>query len=169
VLEIHPAKNFDAGSHYIVALRNLTDKNGTALKAPDAFRYYRDQIKSGKPEIEGRRAHFEQIFKDLKKAGILDSRRGKSGGYVMLRPADTISFGEVLRLFEGPLAPLPCLSRNAYRRCEDCVSEATCEIRREFGRAYDASRQVLDSRTLGDALHNNPYGVEPGHEVRRAG
>ncbi|MBN8870092.1 MAG: hypothetical protein J0H66_09465 [Solirubrobacterales bacterium] len=70
VLEIHPAKNFDAGSHYIVALRNLTDKNGTALKAPDAFRYYRDQIKSGKPEIEGRRAHFEQIFKDLKKAGI---------------------------------------------------------------------------------------------------
>ncbi|OJW60073.1 MAG: transcriptional regulator [Sphingomonadales bacterium 63-6] len=111
----------------------------------------------------------EQILLDLKKAGILDSRRGKSGGYVMLRPADTISFGEVLRLFEGPLAPLPCLSRNAYRRCEDCVSEATCEIRREFGRAYDASRQVLDSRTLGDALHNNPYGVEPGHEVRRAG
>ncbi|HZF46640.1 MAG TPA: Rrf2 family transcriptional regulator [Sphingomonadaceae bacterium] len=111
----------------------------------------------------------EQILLDLKKAGILDSRRGKSGGYVMLRPADTVSFGEVLRLFEGPLAPLPCLSRNAYRRCEDCVSEATCEIRREFGRAYDASRQVLDSRTLGDALHNNPYGVEPGHEVRRAG
>ncbi|MCB5423926.1 Rrf2 family transcriptional regulator [Altererythrobacter sp. CC-YST694] len=111
----------------------------------------------------------EQILLDLKKAGILDSRRGKSGGYVMLRPADTVSFGEVLRLFEGPLAPLPCLSRNAYRRCEDCVSEAACEIRREFGRAYDASRQVLDSRTLADALHNNPYGVEPGHEVRRAG
>lgn len=111
----------------------------------------------------------EQILLDLKKAGILDSRRGKSGGYVMLRPSDTVSFGEVLRLFEGPLAPLPCLSRNAYRRCEDCVSEAACEIRREFGRAYDASRQVLDSRTLADALHNNPYGVEPGHEVRRAG
>lgn len=111
----------------------------------------------------------EQILLDLKKAGILDSRRGKSGGYVMLRPADTVSFGEVLRLFEGPLAPLPCLSRNSYRRCEDCASEAACEIRREFGRAYDASRQVLDSRTLADALHNNPYGVEPGHEVRRVG
>ncbi|HTN13705.1 MAG TPA: Rrf2 family transcriptional regulator [Sphingomonadaceae bacterium] len=111
----------------------------------------------------------EQILLDLKKAGILDSRRGKSGGYVMLRPADTISFGEVLRLFEGPLAPLPCLSRNAYRRCEDCVSEAACEIRREFGRAYDASRLVLDSRTIADALRNSPYGAEPGHEVRRAG
>ena len=99
----------------------------------------------------------EQILLDLKKAGILESRRGKSGGYVMLRPADTVSFGEILRLFEGPLAPLPCLSRNFYRRCEDCESEAQCEVRREFGRAYDASRQVLYARTLGDALNNTPY------------
>lgn len=97
----------------------------------------------------------EQILVDLKKAGILDSRRGKHGGYVMLRPADTISFGEVLRLFEGPLAPLPCLSRQSYRRCEDCVSESACEIRREFARAYDAYRHVLDSRTLADALENH--------------
>ena len=105
----------------------------------------------------------EQILLDLKKAGILESRRGKSGGYVMLRPADTVTFGEVLRLFEGPLAPLPCLSRQSYRRCEDCVSEATCEIRREFGRAYDASRQVFDSRTLADALANSAYvGNEEG-------
>ncbi|TPG20085.1 Rrf2 family transcriptional regulator [Sphingomonas koreensis] len=93
----------------------------------------------------------EQILVDLKKAGILDSRRGKNGGYVMLRPADTISFGEVLRLFEGPLAPLPCLSRQSYRRCEDCIDESRCTIRREFGRAYDAYRQVLDSRMLADA------------------
>jgi len=111
----------------------------------------------------------EQILLDLKKAGVLDSRRGKSGGYAMLRPADTVSFGEVLRLFDGPLAPLPCLSRNAYRKCEDCVNEASCEIRREFGRAFDATRQVLDSRTLGDALENSAYLPEIGHEVRRAG
>lgn len=96
----------------------------------------------------------EQILLELKRAGILESRRGKSGGYVMLRPADTISFGEVLRLFEGPLAPLPCLSRNSYRRCEDCESEASCAIRREFARSYDASRQVLDTRTIADALDN---------------
>ena len=111
----------------------------------------------------------EQILLDLKKAGILDSRRGKSGGYVMLRPADTVSFGEVLRLFEGPLAPLPCLSRNFYRRCEDCESEAQCEVRREFGRAYDASRQVLEERTLADALHNTPYLPGIRREERRAG
>lgn len=111
----------------------------------------------------------EQILLDLRKAGILDSKRGKSGGYVMLRPADTISFGEVLRLFEGPLAPLPCLSRQSYRRCEDCVGESQCEIRREFGRAYDASRAVLDSRTIGDALMASPYHASVRHEDRRAG
>jgi len=110
----------------------------------------------------------EQILLDLKKAGILDSRRGKTGGYVMLRPADTISFGEVLRLFEGPLAPLPCLSRNAYRRCEDCESEARCEIRREFARSYDASRQVLDSRTIADAMRE-PVSQPLTAEERRAG
>lgn len=111
----------------------------------------------------------EQILLDLKKSGILESRRGKSGGYVMLRPADTVSFGEVLRIFEGPLAPLPCLSRQSYRRCEDCVSEATCEIRREFGRAYDASRRVLDARTIGDALANTPFGGAFPFEDRLTG
>lgn len=98
----------------------------------------------------------EQILGELKKAGILASRRGKNGGYVMLRPADTITFGEVLRLFEGPLAPLPCLSRYSYRKCEDCVSEAKCEIRREFGKAFNAQLRVLDARTLADALHDAP-------------
>ncbi|MFA7602451.1 MAG: Rrf2 family transcriptional regulator [Novosphingobium sp.] len=110
----------------------------------------------------------EQILLDLKKAGILESRRGKSGGYAMLRPADTISFGEVLRLFEGPLAPLPCLSRQSYRKCEDCVSETNCEIRREFARSYDASRRVLDSRTIGDALNDTSYAPLTA-ENRRAG
>jgi len=125
---------------------------GEALTSPEIARRY------GIPH-----KFLEQILLDLKKAGVLDSRRGKSGGYVMLRPADTVSFGEVLRIFEGPLAPLPCLSRQSYRRCEDCVNEASCEIRRECGRAYDASRQVLDSRTIADALANSSYGgIEHG-------
>ena len=70
----------------------------------------------------------------------------------MLRPADTITFGEILRIFEGPLAPLPCLSRQAYRPCDDCVDERACVLRRELGRSYDASRAVLDNRTIGAAL-----------------
>lgn len=102
----------------------------------------------------------EQILVDLRNAGILESRRGKHGGYVMLRPPDTITFGEVLRLFDGPLAPLPCLSRQSYRRCEDCVSEAQCEIRQEFGRAYEASRRILDARTILDALKNSSISTE---------
>src|SRR3546814_8259128 len=111
----------------------------------------------------------EQILLDLKKAGILESRRGKSGGYVMLRPSDTVSFGEILRLFDGPLAPLPCLSRQAYRPCDECESEALCEIRREFGRAYDASRRILDNRTLADALAGAPATPPTGKEARLVG
>lgn len=110
----------------------------------------------------------EQILSELKKAGMLASRRGKNGGYVMLRPADTISFGEVLRLFEGPLAPLPCLSRYSYRKCEDCISESRCEIRREFGKAFNAQLRVLDMRTIADALHDTPEDPLPAKAKRRA-
>ena len=60
---------------------------------------------------------------DLKHQGIVQSWRGKNGGYALLKPADKVTFGEIVRIVDGPLAPLPCLSRMAYRRCEDCVSE----------------------------------------------
>ena len=69
----------------------------------------------------------EQILLDLKHQGIVASRRGKMGGYLLLRPADQITLGEVLRIIDGPIAPLPCLSRIAYRRCEGCLDERTCE------------------------------------------
>ena len=110
----------------------------------------------------------EQILLDLKKAGILDSRRGKSGGYVMLRPADTVSFAEILRLIDGPLAPLPCLSRYNCRPCDDCETESTCEIRREFARAHEASRQVLETRTIADALAGPKVEVASAAESRAA-
>ena len=86
----------------------------------------------------------EQILLDLKHNGLVASRRGKAGGYGLLRPADTISFGEVLRIMDGPIAPLPCLSKIAYRRCEDCKEEAACEVRRVFALVADATRGVLD-------------------------
>ena len=70
VLEIKPSENYEEKTRYIIALRNLTDKDGNPLAAPNAFRYYRDQVKSGKQRIEARRDHFESIFKTLKKAGI---------------------------------------------------------------------------------------------------
>lgn len=94
----------------------------------------------------------EQILLDLKRAGIVASRRGRFGGYVLARPAGRITFGEVLRLIDGPVAMLPCLSRIAYVRCKDCDDEASCEIRRVFARVADATREVLDRTTLADAL-----------------
>ena len=94
----------------------------------------------------------EQILLDLKHHGLVASRRGKMGGYSLLRPADRITFGEVLRIIDGPLAPLPCVSRMAYRRCEGCADESTCEIRRVFAKVAEATRGVLDSVTIADAI-----------------
>lgn len=94
----------------------------------------------------------EQILLDLKRHGIVASKRGKAGGYGLWRPADMISFGEVLRIIDGPVAPLPCLSKIAYRRCADCKDEASCEVRRVFAQVADATRSVLDRTTIADAV-----------------
>jgi len=94
----------------------------------------------------------EQILLDLKHKGIVVSRRGKAGGYLLLRPADQVTFGEVLRIVDGPLAPLPCLSRIAYRRCDGCADEKSCEIRRVFAHVAEATRAVLDQTSIADAL-----------------
>ncbi|MBK8084398.1 MAG: Rrf2 family transcriptional regulator [Devosia sp.] len=94
----------------------------------------------------------EQILLELKRAGIVMSRRGRLGGYVLLRAPEEVTFGEVLRLIDGPIAPLPCLSKIAYRRCADCADEASCEIRHVFARVTVATREVLDSTTLADAV-----------------
>jgi len=84
------------------------------------------------------------------------SRRGKAGGYLLLRDPTDISFGEVLRIVDGPLAPLPCLSKIAYRRCEDCPREDLCEIRRVFAGVAEANRKVLYETTLADSLIDEP-------------
>lgn len=94
----------------------------------------------------------EQILLDLKRAGMVDSRRGRLGGYVLLRSAGEITFGEVLRLIDGPIAPLPCLSKVFYRKCADCGDEESCEVRHVFARVAEASRAVLDTTTLADAV-----------------
>jgi Rrf2 family protein len=94
----------------------------------------------------------EQILLDLKRAGFVGSRRGRMGGYELLRAPSEITFGEVLRLIDGPIAPLPCLSKIAYQRCEDCREESACEVRHVFARVAIATRNVLDTATLADAV-----------------
>ena len=97
----------------------------------------------------------EQILLDLKHHGIVVSRRGKAGGYSLLKSPQDISFGEILRIIDGPIAPLPCLSRMAYRRCEDCADETRCEVRRAFAAVADASRTILDSTSIASVLRND--------------
>jgi Rrf2 family protein len=94
----------------------------------------------------------ESILLTLKNRGILVSRKGRGGGYALARPADQVSFGEIVRIMDGPLAPVPCVSVTAYRACEECPSEAACEIRAVMKRVRDAISEVLDATTLADAL-----------------
>ncbi len=98
------------------------------------------------------RKFLEQILLELKRHGIVMSKRGKFGGYALLMPAGQITFGQVLRILDGPIAPLPCLSRIAYRRCADCRTEEDCEIRRVFARVAVSAREVLDRTSIADAL-----------------
>ena len=98
------------------------------------------------------RKFLEQILLELKNRGIAESRRGKNGGYRLSRRPEEISFAEVLRLIDGPIAPLPCLSLTAYRPCPDCSDERACEIRRVFAESYEATLAVLGQRTLADVL-----------------
>lgn len=94
----------------------------------------------------------EQILLALKHHGLVRSKRGKHGGYMLLKRAEDITFGQVLRIVDGPIAPLPCLSQIAYRRCDDCKSESSCEIRRIFAVVADSTRHILDNSTLADAI-----------------
>lgn len=94
----------------------------------------------------------EQILLDLKRHDLVRSRRGKLGGYQLGKRPSQITFGEVLRIVDGPIALLPCLSKIAYRRCKDCADESSCEIRRVFAHVAKSSRHILDNTTLADAM-----------------
>ena len=97
------------------------------------------------------RKFLELILADLRDAQLLHSYRGKMGGYVLSRPAHLISLGEIIRIIEGPLALVPCVSRTAYRPCLDCKSEADCAIRLAMMRVRDETARILDGTSLADA------------------
>jgi Rrf2 family protein len=97
------------------------------------------------------RKFLEAILLELNRNGLVRSRRGRGGGYALAKPADEITFGQVVRIMDGPLAPLSCVSVNYYRRCDDCRDEETCSIRRVMQRVRDAIAGELDGTTLADA------------------
>lgn len=98
------------------------------------------------------RKFLEQILLSLKAAGYIKSRRGRDGGYELLKPPERILIGPMLRTVEGPIAPLPCLSRTAYRRCADCRDEAACELRIAFAKAHADYLATLEHLTLAEVL-----------------
>ncbi len=97
------------------------------------------------------RKFLELILADLREAKLLLSTRGKMGGYKLSRPDHLISLGEIVRVIEGPLALVPCVSRTAYRPCKDCRDEATCAIRLAMLRVRDETARILDGTSLADA------------------
>jgi Rrf2 family protein len=101
------------------------------------------------------RKFLEAILLDLKIAGIVHSTRGKLGGYTLARPPEQITFGDVIRVTDGPLALIHCASRKFYRRCLDCPDEQACQLRKIMIEARDQLAAVLDNRTLADALGGN--------------
>jgi len=99
----------------------------------------------------------DAILLELKNRGFLSSKKGKGGGDTLAKPRQNIEVGDIVRVLDGPLAPVPCVSRTAYRRCEDCRNETTCAIRAVMGEVRDAIAGILDNTTLADmALHKQP-------------
>jgi Rrf2 family protein len=95
--------------------------------------------------------YLELIMLDLKKAGLVRSVRGPRGGYTLARDPESISFGEIVRVMEGPIALVPCASVNFYARCGDCQDEESCAIRRVFALLRDQSASLLEGISLANA------------------
>ncbi|RFC61793.1 Rrf2 family transcriptional regulator [Fulvimarina endophytica] len=92
----------------------------------------------------------DTILGELRTAGTIHARKGRGGGYALSRSADEIRVGHILRVLDGPLAPIPCASRTAYRRCDDCTDERTCAVRRLMLEVRNAISAVLDEKTLAE-------------------
>jgi Rrf2 family protein len=94
----------------------------------------------------------DAILGDLRNAGIVYSRKGPGGGYMLARAPRDIKIGHVIRTIDGPLAPIACASRSAYRPCHDCNDVRTCTVRLMMTRVRDAMSDVLDRLTVADLV-----------------
>ena len=93
----------------------------------------------------------EQILTQLKAAGFVDTKRGKLGGYFLAKQPRQIKIGQIVRLIDGPLAPIPCVSKTAYERCT-CPDEAHCGLRMLMLDVRNAIARILDRYTLADTV-----------------
>jgi Rrf2 family protein len=107
----------------------------------------------------------ELILLDLKRKGLLVSKKGKGGGYNLSKPPSEITLGELVRILDGPIALLPCVSQSAYERCEDCVDENTCGLRHVMKEVRDATATILDGATLADVLARSTQAGQNGDRM----
>ena len=92
----------------------------------------------------------EHILLEIRNAGIIGSMRGRNGGYVLLREPARVALSDIMRMIDGPMAPLPCMSRHSYVRCEDCRDETTCRIRKVFAEVFWSYLVLIESLSLAD-------------------
>ncbi|MEO8159921.1 MAG: Rrf2 family transcriptional regulator [Arenimonas sp.] len=90
----------------------------------------------------------EAILVELRNAGIVSSRRGTIGGHSLAKPAEEIMVGDIIRIIDGPIAPLRCASISAYQPCADCIDPPTCALRELMGDVRDAMSAIIDKRSL---------------------
>lgn len=90
----------------------------------------------------------EQILLSLKATGLVESKKGKGGGYTLVQAPERITIGAVIRMVEGPLAPLPCASETRFRKCDECADIETCGTRMVMREVRDAISKILDATTL---------------------
>lgn len=106
----------------------------------------------------------EAILLDLKNAGILGSKKGRGGGYYLIKSPDEVNMADVVRLFDGAIAFLPCVTHRYYERCEECKDEKTCGIRRLFKEVRDQTVSLLKNNSLSDIIAREQMSIEQEDE-----
>lgn len=96
------------------------------------------------------RKFLEAILLELKRSGHLGSKKGAGGGYYLIKPASEIKMSAIVRIIDGPIAQLPCVSLNFYERCEECTSEHYCGIRDVMKEVRDATLKILTETSIAD-------------------
>jgi Rrf2 family protein len=94
----------------------------------------------------------ESILLILRKSGFLGAKKGKGGGYYLLKNASEIKMTDIIRTLEGPIAMLPCVSLNYYEKCDDCPDEDTCSVHKLMIQVRDNTLKVLRNNTLADLV-----------------
>lgn len=102
------------------------------------------------------RKFLEIILRELRNNRILDSKRGKDGGFRMLRAPEDVSLAEIMRIIDGPIAMLPCVSLNYYRSCDEC-EEDSCQIKTVFEQVRDKTLEVLNGKTIKSLTSQNYF------------